>query len=324
MSKLPKQLQNQVDVAERFYSDDENKGSEASELVNTLTVENTAVEGDAVAETSEANTQGHLSAEDENSETYAQRWRTQQGIIASLNRKVEYADQRVAQLESLISNMQAAPVEAPAAVVKQHLTDADREEYGQDMVDFVNRAVAEGTESMRAENLALKQELARIKGVVPAVQQLSHQNQVSREDRFWNALTGAVSDWEAVNANSKFHAWLLESDPLTGITRDVYLKDAQRDLDVSRVANIFNSWKQQSVPSKQENTRNAARNELELQIAPGSKTGNNAPASVEEKRWSNQDIAKFYDDVRKGKFKGNEAEMKSIEQDIFRARASTA
>lgn len=327
MSKLPKQLQTQVDAAEKFYAENENKGTEASEPVNTSTVENPAVDGGEVVETSEAVKQEiNAPAEDENSETYAQRWRTQQGIIASLNRKAEYAEQRVAQLEALISNMQAAPVaEAPAAVGKQHLTDADREEYGQDMVDFVNRAVAEGTESIRAENLALKQELAQLKGVVPAVQQLSHQNQVSREDRFWNALTVSVSDWEAVNANQKFHAWLLESDPLTGITRDVYLKDAQRDLDVNRVANIFNSWKQQnSVPSKQESTRNTAQNELELQLAPGSKTGTEIHAPVEEKRWTNQEIATFYDDVRKGVYKGREAEMKGIEQDIFRARSNAA
>ena len=282
MSKLPEQLQKQVDAAETFYKDAES--SEKPELVDTSANESTAQESERVVEPS-GDTKAIISpAEDENSETYAQRWRSQQGIIASLNQKLSFADQRVSQLESLISNMQSAPAE-PTSESKKHLTEKDSEEYGEDMVDFVKRAVAEGTQSLQSENAELKRQLAMLNGVVPTVQKLSQQHQVSREDTFWNALSNKVPDWESVNSDSRFHSWLLDVDPMTGITRDVYLKDAQRDLDVTRVSNIFSSWKQQfSVPSKQESSRNTAKSELEMQIAPGGRTDSNNQVAPEAKK----------------------------------------
>lgn len=323
MSNLPTQLQKQVSAAENYYLVANKTGSDATIPVDGLEGEVTAeAGGGVVAITSEAK-QDNTPAEDENSGTYAQRWRSQQGIIASANQKLEYAEQRIGQLETLITSMQIAPV-TQHVEDRKHLTDKDSEEYGEDMVDFVKRAVAEGTESLRGENEALRRQLTNLNGVVPTVQKLTQQHQNTREEAFWGSLDRAVTDWDSINNDQRFRNWLLESDPMTGITRDVYLKDAQRDLDVTRVSSIFNSWKQQSPVESKTSTRNVARNELEMQVTPGSRTGNDAPQSVEEKRWSNTDIAKYYDDLRKGKFKGHEADARAMEEDIFRARSKPA
>lgn len=328
MSGLPEQLRKQVSMAETFYTKEAEKPGDPKEA-STAETSGDAPTTDPIltVEPSEVVQNTALSGTDENTETYAQRWRSQQGIVASLNQKLGYAEQRANQLEALISNMQQAIVE-PAPVAKKHLTDKDREEYGADMVDFISRAVSEGTDSLREENQALRQELSQIKGVVPAVQRLNQQQQVSREDSFWGALSANVTDWQDVNADQRFRSWLLEADPMTGITRDVYLKDAQRDLDVNRVANIFNNWKQQfSVPSntKADDNRTATRNELEMQLSPGSRTGNSTSTTLAQpKKWSNADIGKFYDDVRKGVFKGREAEMRQTELGIYPNRGNTA
>lgn len=325
MSKLPEQLQKQVNAAENFYTDADKSGEAESKPVNTLTNEITASDGGVAEDTSGATQEVRHPVEDENTETYAQRWRSQQGIVASLNQKLGYSEQRINQLETLISTMQQPAQAETKAESKQHLTDKDSEDYGEDMVDFVKRAVAEGTDTLRSENEALRRQLASLNGVVPTVQRLTQQHQVSREDAFWSSLSSAVSDWEQVNADANFRNWLVETDPMTGITRDVYLKDAQRELDVSRVANIFNSWKQQfTAVTKAGSTRATARNELEMQVAPGSRTGGDVPTQSETKKWSNVDIAKYYDDVRKGVFKGRPAEARAIEEDIFRARSQTA
>lgn len=329
MSKIPEQLQKQVDAAENFYkTDDANKSVSENETVNMSTSENSpASESQVVGKDAQNEVVNTAVVEDENNETYAQRWRSQQGIVASANQKLGYAEQRIQQLESLISNMQNTLPPTKDVEDKKYLTDKDREEYGADMVDFVNRAVAEGTTSLKQENQMLLQELNRLRGVVPAVQQVVRQQQVSKEDAFWSSLSREVTDWEAVNSKQQFKDWLLQADPMTGITRDVYLKDAQKDLDVFRVANIFNVWKQQfSVPStsKTEVARKSVQNELEMQVAPGSKTSTSASDTTEAKKWSNQEIGKFYDDARKGVFKGRDTEFKAIQADIFQARKVTA
>jgi hypothetical protein len=105
--------------------------------------------------------------------------------------------------------------------------------------------------------------------------------------------------------------------------RDVYLKDAQRDLDANRVISIFNSWKQLNPVTNNRNTDNQRRTakELEMQVAPGTK---NSTVSTQQrsdaKQWRRADIAKFYDDVRRGAYKGKDDQRAQVEGDIFQAQ----
>jgi hypothetical protein len=60
---------------------------------------------------------------------------------------------------------------------------------------------------------------------------------------------------------------------------------------------------------------------LEALAAPG--RGASASAKVEEPKniWSSQDITRFYDDVRRGKFVGRETEQRAYEADLMMAQA---
>jgi hypothetical protein len=316
MSTLPKQLQDQVTVAESFYKPAEKEATDVAE-VTAAVAESPASEQPAVVDTISK-------VEDENSETYMQRWKSLQGIQHSTAQRARFLEDRVGQLEGLIASMQR-PTEAaqPAPVAKQHLTDKDSEEYGSDMVDFVRRAVAEGTAALQDENRALRQDLQRLNGVVPAVQQVAQQQRMTQEERFWGNLQQAVPEWQRINDNQAFKDWLLTPDPMTGITRQTYLEDAQQGGDVARVANIFTSWQTQfgkPVNAKQQSASRSIQNELEKQIAPGRTQASASPNVAEAKQWSTSDIAKFYDDVRKGAFKGRDGEMQALERDIFLAQ----
>jgi hypothetical protein len=77
--------------------------------------------------------------------------------------------------------------------------------------------------------------------VVPQVHQLSQNHAVSKEQRFWADLQTAVPDWQEINTSREFQSWLLEVDPLTGIPRQTYLDDAQRNMDARRVAQFLHS-----------------------------------------------------------------------------------
>jgi hypothetical protein len=158
--------------------------------------------------------------------------------------------------------------------------------------------------------------------VVPQVQAVAQRQQLSAEQQFWTDLTGLIPNFRDINADGDFQTWLLEADPLTGITRQTYLDDAQRALDARRVSNFFRTWLDitgQAVDAQP--TGRATNSELEKQVAPGRSRGSGTPAATNKaKVYSPQDIQKFFDDVRSGKYKGREADRDRTERDIFAAQ----
>ncbi len=120
-----------------------------------------------------------------------------------------------------------------------------------------------------------------------------------------------MPNFRAINGNEAFQSWLLEADPLTGITRQTYLDDAQRNLDAQRVINFFRMW-----PAPR-----SSESELEKQVAPGRSRSAGAPTNTDRaKVYTPQDIQAFFNDVRMGKYKGREQERARIERDIFSAQ----
>jgi hypothetical protein len=330
---LPEQIQKQVDEAktiiEQHYGTGENQG--LGEPGREPESDEQDDEGSQSPESTVGNeaprTQAAQQAEDENSLTFKQRWLSLQGQWNAARGQNEQLMQRIGQLENLITTMSNAP--APQHAPQQETADysKDVEDYGQDMVDFAKRV-------SRQENAALQAELERTQRVlvameqrlngmqqqvVPAVQQVVQKQRISAEQEFFHGVAQHVPQWERVNADPRFHQWLLTPDPMTGITRQTYLEDAQRNHDVARVVNIFRTFAP-SAGTPPQNRPNPAASELERQIAPGRTVAANSPSTQEAKRWSRTEITKLYDDHRKGNFKGREAEFKELERDLFAAQ----
>jgi hypothetical protein len=117
----------------------------------------------------------------------------------------------------------------------------------------------------------------------------------------------------------------MQVDPLTGITRQVYLEDAQRALDARRVSQFFRTWLEangQAAVAQTNGQRkpSAAASELERQVAPGRSKNPGAPNSNKGKVYTPQDITNFFNDVKQGRYKGKEQERDRIERDIFAAQ----
>lgn len=318
---LPEQLQKQVDEAnailEQVYPSEDKSSEGASESGEPT---ETQAESNATSPQSEAPTQ----REDENSETYAQRWRSLQGVYNATAQKARELEARTQNLEALIQTMQA-PAAPRQEIATKFLTDADSTEYGNDMIDFAKRAAKEEIAPVLSAVLELRDQISRLSGVAPVVNNLVANQRVSAEEKFFGAIAKAVPDWERINFDTKFQEWLLTPDPMTGITRQTYLEDAQKSFDAARAVNIFNIWKQVTgvPPVAQQQDRaqpNRAANELERQIAPGRSNVASAPPPSQERTWSTTDITQFYADVRRGAYKGREAERAELERDIFLAQ----
>ena len=268
---------------------------------------------------------GSSTTEDENSATYAQRWRSLQG---QFNRSQQQLQETLAarqSLELLVTQMQMAPTAAAAGQPK-HVTEKDHTEFGTDMVAFARRVTREEVAPLAQAVQMLAARLDQLQGVVPQVQHVAQQQAQTAEQRFFEALTRRLPTWETVNNAPTFHKWLLDADPITGLQRQVILEDAHQRRDLERVVSIFTAGMAATgaspAPSPAaSSTPSAAATQLERQVAPGRASAATAPPKqVEKKTWTREDIRKFYADKQRGAYKGREEEAKAIERDIFNAQ----
>jgi hypothetical protein len=265
---------------------------------------------------------------------YEQRYKSLQGMfnaeVPKLNAQLKEKDDKLAQMESLMASLQTLPSPAAPLPAQSQITDAEKAEWG-DSIEMMRKVSKAELHPVLAEIAALKTALNNLAtslntSVLPQVRHVAQQQVVSATDQFWNNLQQAVPNWQQTNNDPEFQSWLLSVDDLTGHTRQSFLEQAQKALDVNRVIAFFRSYAKTSgkaiptatpqVPAQP----NGSASELERQIAPGRSRGGSPPVNPTAKTYSPADIAKFYDDVRKGVYKGREPERGQIEADIFAAR----
>lgn len=332
---LPAQIQKQVDDAKAII--EQHYGPDAGENADSGTP--AAAEGSAPASATQESAapaapqnepvhpQGGQAtpAEDENSPTYAQRWRSQQGIVNAANRKLQEAEQRIANLEQLVSSIQSPPVQHAQPTPSRLVTDTDVTEYGSEMVDFARRVTREEMAPIAQALHDLNRRMEQLQGMAPVVQRVVANQQVTAEQSFADKLTRAVPDWTRINDDPRFHDWLLTPDSMTGLQRQTYLADAEQALDLNRVVSIFQAWKReagvQTAPVAPASVATSNASKLERQVAPGRASASTpAPSQKAEKQYTPADIAKFYADKLRGVYKDRAAEASAIERDIFLAQ----
>jgi hypothetical protein len=238
---------------------------------------------------------------------------------------IEQMAARVAGLEQLLAGLQttsqAAPAPAPAPR-NPHVTQKDVEEYGES-IDVMRRVSRDELAARDARIQQLEQALHSLQTtVVPRVEQIGKRQVQSAEQDFWTAITAAVPDWRSVNSDPQFHAWLREVDPLTGRQRQLHLDEAQKALDAGRAAAFFTTWRASTntPPSPTPTPRPTPASDLDRQIAPGRGRAGSPATAPQGRTYSPADISKFFDDVRRGLYRGREEERSRIERDIFAAQ----
>jgi hypothetical protein len=139
-------------------------------------------------------------------------------------------------------------------------------------------------------------------------------------------VEAAIPNWREINGNDDFATWLFQRDPTSGSVRQDLLDDAQNKGDAHRVIHIFKSWMGETGydTGNSETTAQAGQSsELESQVAPGrGRSGGQPQGETEGSTWTRAEIAAFFNDVSKGKFRGRDEERKQIEADIFDAQAN--
>ena len=329
---LPEQIRKQTEAVQQLYQQlntDDNTGTDTSAADGTVTP---LADVDSAPNNAAPSPTNEQRSGDDNvsEETIVQKYKTLQGMynaeVPRLHQQNREMTGRVQQMEQLLASLSAQQANASTtqqqAITEKIITDKDVEEYGESL--DVMRKVS------REELVPVAQRLAQIEhmlrqmqtSVVPQVQAVAQRQQVSAEQQFWAELSANVPNYRQLNENDTFQSWLLQADPLTGITRQTYLDDAQRSLDAGRVANFFRTWLESTGQATvAQSTGRTGVSELEKQVTPGRSRNTGAPATTNQgKMYSPQDIQKFFNDVRIGKYKSREQERDRIERDIFAAQ----
>lgn len=227
-------------------------------------------------------------------------WENKYKVIANkYSAEVPRYAQEIKSLKAEIEELKAKLVQpAPSTPAPSKLKPEEVEEYGEKFVDFVKRAASE----------VLPDDVSTLK---QSVEEVRKEQVALARRRFFEELGSLSADWESLNTDKGFLDFLGELDPYTGQQRQVLFDDAYAKLDAWRVANFFNSYS-----AGQEKNVPPPPPSLEAQVAPRA-TGVTAPPKG-KKVYSTADVARFYDDMRRGRYTADEAAR--IEQDIFAAQ----
>lgn len=256
-------------------------------------------------------------AKRDDEDTWRARYQSLQGVfnktVPELQTKVKTLESEMAQA---IERLNQASAKREADPQPQKAVDPkDIEVFGEDLVTMVSRvagaAVASAARTFDTKVAQFEQTIMQLQ---QAMQGTTQQVAMTAEERFFDKVTKLVPDWEQVNVDPGFLAWLSDIDPVYGLPRRAALDQAQKSLNADHAAAVFKAFigPQKSAPK--------GPDPLDKQISPKS-AATVQPTPATKPVISQAQITTFYNDVRRGAYRGREAEAAQIEQTINAALA---
>jgi len=224
-------------------------------------------------------------------EDFRQKYLTLQG---KYNKEIPGLHQQIrdltAKLEDVTQRLQERQTPAPVEeVTLSSVTDKDRDEFGEDYLD-VTRRIAQDV--ARAYTGKFEKQMAKIDA-------LQAELQAARQATFQAELHRMVPDFDQVDADERWIAWLNEYDPMLQGPRYAVANAAYQEQNARAVADFVAAWKATLPPVT--NQRQQRQNELERQVTPdrvsaparAQGTGSNA------RIYSEREMAEGWSTVRK-------------------------
>lgn len=292
--ELPKAIQAQLDEAAEIEKQLTQPETQGTEPTDTEPVADPAPEpAPEVVPQSEPASEPKQEVPEE---TWERRFKTLAGKYeAETPRLHQQIRDLQAQLQSqaeMLIELKSRPEPAPEPV-KPLVTSDDEESFGADLVNLMRRVASEATNSVADRMARLEAAASQINTLQQKVTEVSTSQAQTAEERFYAKITEAVPDWQEVDKDERWLAWLAEYDPVVGGPRQNALNAAGESLDAGRVAALFNQWKALTVvPQQQAAVQTQA--ELQRQVAP-SKSKATTATPVTEKIWSTDEYERAFD-----------------------------
>lgn len=169
------------------------------------------------------------------------------------------------------------------------------------------RAQHSQIETLKQQLSQTLQEVENVKGNVDTVT-TSFAN--TKEAEFWEELEEKHPDWNTkYNGDENFLRWLMEKEPLSRMTYQDLLTNAQQDLDAKGVIAIIDRWVDVSKP------QGAVTSPLAEPAIGGSDIG----GTDVKQTYTRAQIKQFYQDQRAGKLPYDADTQRFYEEDFIRA-----
>ena len=215
--------------------------------------------------------------------------------MARMTTALQSSQNIINQQEALIASLQAGGgkvADQPSDFAE--LNPDDYSSYGSEMEQMAatfNKLIKEKArlKTAGASNSGTQGENDRIAKVEATVKNLSGTVQMSAKQAYYAALDTAIVDasnrpeWERINHDPKFAAWLGQDEPLTGIPRKAILLKANQEMNAERVISVFKEFKR-SLQGRAMPSSNASESGLAQQAVPGSAAG----ADIDENTANNK------------------------------------
>lgn len=196
-------------------------------------------------------------------------------------------------------------------------TDKDREEYGPELIDLIERVAKGYANGAQAELTQLKTQVGNVGNAVANTER----------ERMLATLDQRLAGWREQNQNPEFLEWLGLPDVYSGARRMDLLRQAFDRGDVARVLAFFNGYNAEkqaasAPPSMPAPQPPAPAVRLEELAAPGRArvAAASQPPTGDKPIITAAQISQFYDDCRRGRFNGRDADRIALESQIFEAQ----
>ena len=310
---LPRAIQAQIEQANALL-DAANKPPEAPAPAEPAQVADPAPDPDpAPAAPAPQASQEPQAQPQSQPDVWEHKYKTLQGLF---NREVPTLQTKVKDLEGQLQeavarlNKAADDKAKPAEPEKPVADPRDVENFGSDLVEMVQRTAermfGRAATELQTKAVALEQRLAQLEQVLKGTSQTVA---VTAEQAFFDRLTKLVPDWETINTNQAFLAWLAEVDPLLGQPRQAALDAAQQTLNSERAAAVFKTFAA-TLPAAPKS------NPLDKQVSPKGAASAAPAAPAQPVIYTQQQVVDFYNAKRRGEYRGREKDAAAIEAEL--------
>lgn len=244
-------------------------------------------------------------------DTWEQKYRTLEGKYSSEVPRLH------AQVKELMGNVQllqqqlaARPGEIEEPEANDRLvTDRDREAFGEDLIDLQRRVAQEVAGKYDAKLQAYETKIALLE------QRLMQTGNQVGEMTFEQKLHRAVPDFDAINTDPRWIAWLNEFSPEIRGPRIRLAEQAYNAGDVEGVKHYVDLFRR-TIETPKADTR---KTELERQVAPTRNASNGNAVAPQGKTYSMPDWNRAFDRVAVLVSKGRFEEAQKLEAELSEA-----
>jgi hypothetical protein len=242
--------------------------------------------------------------------TWQQRYRTLDGMIEAANRRNSVLEGQLAQVEQELVQLRSARTQHQQET--NLVTDEEVEAFGADVIDVQRRvaraAIApfqEQLEVLRQENRTLQERIGQTGSRVETMS-------------FEQKLNMAIPDFEKLNADPKWAAWLDEVDPLLRAPRRIVAQAAYERGDIVATAAYVDLFRGSSKPVSSNVSEASA--ELRNQVAPSRSVSNaSAPVNNQERMYTEAEAGALFDRVGLLYRQGKNEEASKLDAEVTAA-----